>query len=89
MVNKLKETFRDKSRDNLANTLIKLGIKAEMAERGMEQEKIGDENISIDHLKNMPKQEISGTIPQEVKSDEEEIPQIEMPKEARNFENFK
>ena len=43
MVNKLKETLRDKSRDNLANTLIKLGIKAEMAERGMEQEKIGDE----------------------------------------------
>ena len=43
MVNKLKETFRDKSRDNLANTLIKLGIKAEMAERGMVQEKIGDE----------------------------------------------
>ena len=53
------------------------------------KEKIGDETISIDHLKNMPKQEISGTIPQEVKSDEEEIPQIEMPKEARNFENFK
>ena len=43
MVSKLKETIRDKSRDNLANTLITLGIKAEMAERGMEQEKIGDE----------------------------------------------
>ena len=41
MVSKLKETIRDKSRDNLANTLITLGIKAEMAERGMEQKKLG------------------------------------------------
>ena len=38
----------------------------------------------------MQKQEIPKTIPQEVKSDrEEEIPQIEMPKGGRNFENFK
>ena len=44
----------------------------------------------IDHLKNMPKQEIPKTIPQEVQSDgEEEIPQIEMPKGGRNFESFK
>jgi len=43
MVSKLKETIRDKSRDNLTNTLVNLGVKAEMAERGMKQEKIGDE----------------------------------------------
>ncbi len=50
----------------------------------------GSDTISIDHLKNMPKQEIPKTIPQEVQSDgEEEIPQIEMPKGGRNFESFK
>ncbi|MCH2312035.1 MAG: hypothetical protein MK362_06085 [SAR202 cluster bacterium] len=43
MVNKIKETLREKSRDNLTNTLIKIGINAQMAERGLEQEKIGDE----------------------------------------------
>jgi len=43
MVNQIKEALRDKSRDNLVNTLIKLGINAQMAERGLEQEKIGDE----------------------------------------------
>ena len=43
MVNKLKETFRDKSRDNLVHVLMNLGIKAEMVERGVMQEKIGDE----------------------------------------------
>tara|TARA_B100000676_G_C17796679_1_gene689933 strand:+ start:145 stop:741 length:597 start_codon:yes stop_codon:yes gene_type:complete len=43
MVNKIKDALRDKSRDNLVNTLIKLGINAQMAERGLEQEKIGDE----------------------------------------------
>ena len=43
MLNKFKETIRDKSRDNLTKRLISLGIKAEMAERDVMQEKIGDE----------------------------------------------
>jgi hypothetical protein len=54
------------------------------------EDKNGEDKISIGHLKNMPKQELSGTIPQEVESEEEqEIPQIEMPKKLRNSDNFK
>ena len=42
MVNRLKKTFKDNSRENLVNTLTNLGIKGEMRERGAMEEKIGD-----------------------------------------------
>ncbi len=42
MVNRLKKTFKDNSRENLVNTLTNLGIKGEMLERGAMEEKIGD-----------------------------------------------
>jgi methyl-accepting chemotaxis protein len=46
--------------------------------------------IGVDHLKNRPTQEIPATTHQGVQSeDEQKIPQIEMPKGGRNFENFK
>ena len=46
--------------------------------------------IGVDYLKNRPTQEIPATIHQGVQSeDEQKIPQIEMPKGRRNFENFK
>jgi hypothetical protein len=46
--------------------------------------------IEVDHLRNRPTQEIPATTHQGVQSeDEQKIPQIEMPKGGRNFENFK
>ena len=46
--------------------------------------------IGVDYLKNRPTQEIPATTHQGVQSeDEQKIPQIEMPKGGRNFENFK
>ena len=46
--------------------------------------------IGVDHLRNRPPQEITATTHQEDQSeDEQKIPQIEMPKGRRNFENFK
>ena len=46
--------------------------------------------IGVDHLRNRPPQEITATTHQEDQSeDEQKIPQIEMPKGGRNFENFK
>ena len=46
--------------------------------------------IGVDYLKNRPTQEIPATTHQGVQSeDEQKIPQIEMPKGRRNFENFK
>ena len=46
--------------------------------------------IGVDHLRNRPTQEITATTHQEDQSeDEQKIPQIEMPKGRRNFENFK
>ena len=46
--------------------------------------------IGVDYLKNRPTQEIPATIHQGVQSeDEQNIPQIEMPKGRRNFDNFK
>ena len=36
----MKEQFRDKSRDHLADVLNSLGVKAEMAERGRAEEKV-------------------------------------------------
>ena len=42
MVNRLKKTFKDNSREKLVNTLTNLGIKGEMLERGAMEEKIGD-----------------------------------------------
>ena len=46
--------------------------------------------IGVDHLRNRPTQEIPATTHQGVQSeDEQKIPQIEMPKGGRNFENFK
>ena len=38
----MKETFRDKSRDELDDALNSLGVKAEMAERGRFEEKVED-----------------------------------------------
>ncbi len=46
--------------------------------------------IGVDYLKNRPTKEIPATIHQGVQSeDKQNIPQIEMPKGRRNFENFK
>jgi len=46
--------------------------------------------IGVDYLKNRPTQEIPATTHQGVQSeDEQKIPQIEMSKGGRNFENFK
>lgn len=46
--------------------------------------------IGVDHLRNRPTQEIPATTRQSIESEEEQnIPQIEMPKGRRNFENFK
>ena len=46
--------------------------------------------IGVDYLKNRPTQEIPATTHQGVQSeDEHKIPQIEIPKGGRNFENFK
>ena len=46
--------------------------------------------IGVDHLTNRPTQEIPATTHQGVQSeDEQKIPQIEMSKGGRNFENFK
>lgn len=39
--NKVRETFRDKTRDNICAGLQSLGIDAQMAERGRSEEKIG------------------------------------------------
>ena len=38
----MKEKLRDKTRDNLANALNSLGVQAEMAERGREEEKVNN-----------------------------------------------
>ena len=46
--------------------------------------------IGVDYLKNRPTKEIPATIHQGVQSEgKQNIPQIEMPKGRRNFENFK
>ena len=44
--------------------------------------------IGVDYLKNRPTQEIPATTHQGIE-EEKKIPQIEMPKGVRNFENFK
>jgi len=40
MISKMKEIFRDKSRDELARNLNSLGIRADLAERGRPEEKM-------------------------------------------------
>jgi len=40
MLHKLKEKFRDKSRDNLCQNLLSIGLDCELAERGINEEKL-------------------------------------------------
>ena len=40
MLKRLKEKFRDKSRDNLYQNLLDIGLDCELAERGINEEKL-------------------------------------------------
>ena len=49
-----------------------------------------DENISIEQIKSTPKQEITSSTSKQVKHKEgQDFPQIEMPKDMGNYDNFK